>query len=275
MTTHTVIDADTGNFVDISDGGGGGGSGGLTDAELRASDVKVSLDGESVTVTGPITDTQLRASDVKISLDNEVVTVSGVIVTGGLTDTQLRASAVTISGVVTTGGLTDTQLRATNVGVVPHGLAIQVDATPTLTVASGYVTGDYVGTSTTPITFSGCAATNGGTGTIVGALLVDGAKQSIAGELWLFDTAPTAPNDSAAWAITDSEATKCVGIIPFGDAAHPYYASANNSVCPVGGLSIIFKTLVSSQNLYGCLVTRGSPSYANGDLTVRLRVWQD
>ena len=31
----------------------------LTDAQLRASDVKVSLDGESVTVTGPLTDSQL------------------------------------------------------------------------------------------------------------------------------------------------------------------------------------------------------------------------
>jgi len=72
MTTHTVIDADTGNFVDIDDSGGGGTvtiSGGLTDAQLRATPVPVS---------GPLTDTQLRASDVKVSLDNEIVTISGV-----------------------------------------------------------------------------------------------------------------------------------------------------------------------------------------------------
>jgi|WetSurMetagenome_2_1015567.scaffolds.fasta_scaffold07664_6 hypothetical protein len=60
-------------------------------------------------VTGPLTDAQLRASDVKVSLDSEVVTVSGVIVTGGLTDTQLRASDVKVSldnELVTVSGVT-------------------------------------------------------------------------------------------------------------------------------------------------------------------------
>lgn len=42
-------------------------SGPLTDAELRAADVKVTLDGESVAVTGPLTDTQLRATPVPVS----------------------------------------------------------------------------------------------------------------------------------------------------------------------------------------------------------------
>lgn len=232
MTTFTTIDADTGEFVELSQG----------DVQITAGDIEIG----AVEIKDASTDT--RAT----------VGANGLY-------TDVRATV----------GLTNTELRASNLGVVPHGLTVQVDATPTLTIASGYVTGDYVGTSTAAITFSGCASANGGTGLVVGALLVDGAKQSIAGELWLFDTAPTPPNDSAAWAISDSEATKCVGIIPFGDTAHPYYASANNSICPVGGLSIIFKTLSNSQNLYGCLVTRGSPVYANGDLTVRLRVWQD
>ncbi len=44
--------------------------------------------------------------------------VSGTITTGGLTDTQLRATPVPVSGTVTASGpLTDTQLRATPVPV--------------------------------------------------------------------------------------------------------------------------------------------------------------
>lgn len=54
--------------------------------------------GNTVSVSGPLTDTQLRASAVPVS--------------GPLTDTQLRASAVPVSG-----PLTDTQLRATAVPV--------------------------------------------------------------------------------------------------------------------------------------------------------------
>jgi len=56
----------------------------------------------------PVTDAQLRATPVP---------VSGTVSTGGLTDTQLRASAIPVSGTVTantglTQPLTDTQLRA-------------------------------------------------------------------------------------------------------------------------------------------------------------------
>ena len=66
----------------------------------------------SIAVTGPVTDTQLRASAVPVSLTSTTVTGS-VAVTGPLTDTQLRASAVPISlavaptTAVTNAGLTN------------------------------------------------------------------------------------------------------------------------------------------------------------------------
>lgn len=109
-------------------------TGGLTDAQLRATAVPVSLASTTVTntvattlasttitgsvaVTGPLTDAQLRATAVPIS---------GTVVTGDLTDTQLRANPVPVSGTVTVSnptaqGLTDTQLRAT---AVPISLAV-------------------------------------------------------------------------------------------------------------------------------------------------------
>ena len=59
-------------------------------------------------VTGPLTNTELRASDVKVSLDGEQVAVSNfpatqavsgtvTVANPGLTDAQLRASAVPVS----------------------------------------------------------------------------------------------------------------------------------------------------------------------------------
>ena len=82
-------------------GGGGGGTGGLTDAQLRATQLPVSFSGFS-----GLTDTQLRANPVNVSLTSF----------SGLTDTQLRAAPISVS-LSTYAGLTDTQLRAAPVTV--------------------------------------------------------------------------------------------------------------------------------------------------------------
>ena len=86
---------------------GGGSSGGLTDTQLRASPVPVALASG-----GGLTDTQLRATPVPVSggLTDSQLRAAAVPVAGPLTDTQLRASAVPV-----TGALTDTQLRASAV----------------------------------------------------------------------------------------------------------------------------------------------------------------
>lgn len=59
-----VIDTDT---LNVSIPGSVAVTGPLTNAQLRAADVIVSLDGESVAVTGPLTDAQLRAAPVVIT----------------------------------------------------------------------------------------------------------------------------------------------------------------------------------------------------------------
>jgi hypothetical protein len=83
-------------------------------------------------VSGPLTDTQLRASAVPVSgtffqATQPVSIASPVAVTGPLTDTQLRATAVPVSG-----PLTDTQLRATAVPVSGPLTDTQLRASPVL-----------------------------------------------------------------------------------------------------------------------------------------------
>lgn len=130
-------------------------SGPLTDAELRATAVPVSGTFWQATqpVSGPLTDVQLRASAVPISAaalplpagaataarqpalgvagtaSADVITVQGIAggtalpVSGPLTDSQLRATAVPVSGTFwqatqpVSGPLTDAQMRATPVPV--------------------------------------------------------------------------------------------------------------------------------------------------------------
>jgi hypothetical protein len=146
------------------------------------------------------------------------------------------------------------------------GNAITITLTPVLTVAGAYAPGDFVGTSATALILANAARVSLGSGVIESAVLEDSALQSQPCELWLFDTAITPPNDNAAWTLTDAHAKTCIGVIQFST----YYASALNSVANGVGLPIGFVSL--GTGLWGALVTRGSPTYATGDVTVRLNI---
>jgi len=144
--------------------------------------------------------------------------------------------------------------------------------TPTLSTHASYAANDYVGTSGVAMVFTDAARIINGKGRIVGATLIDYALQSVACELWLFDTAITPPDDSAAWTLSDAHAARLVCVIPFST----YYASALNSVSNgVPAFPAAFQTLAASKDLYGVLVTRGAPAYADGDLTVIVDILQD
>jgi hypothetical protein len=226
---------------------------------------------------------------VVIASDQDTLVVSGTVTSNA--GTNLNTSALALE---TGGNLAEIKTNTDNIPavgqaamaasmpvtmasdqsdlvVVPHNLADEIIVTPTLTIAATYVSGDYVGTSTTPMTFSNCARVNGGTGTIAGVALVDSNVASVAGELWLFDAPITTPNDSAAWAISGADALKCIGVIPFST----YYSGGNASVTFAEKQGIVFKTESDSRSLYGAFVTRGAPTYATGSLTFKLRVWQD
>lgn len=139
-------------------------TGPLTDAQLRAT---------AVPISGALTDTELRATPVPISGTVTVtdgsgpLTVDGTVsitgtvgvtqstspwvVTGPLTDTQLRATAVPVSG-----PLTDVQLRAT---------PVPVSGTVTITDGSG------------PITVDGTVTVNQGTSPWVSDMTDRAARQ--------------------------------------------------------------------------------------------------
>lgn len=157
--------------------------------------------------------------------------------------------------------------------VAGAGGSVSVKVTPTLTVHATYASGDYVGTSGTPMTFAGMARVPGGSGTILSALLIDAVVASVAAELWLFDTAVTPPADSAAWTVSDADAAHLIAVISFAT----YFASALNSVACPASLFQNYKCAAGDTALYGCLVTRGAPAYAavSGDVILVLKAVQD
>jgi hypothetical protein len=212
---------------------------------------------------------------------NEIVLLAGAAAIGSVAVSSMPnvSGSVTVSGTVAVNSMPNVSGSVTvnaigagenHLGSV-GGTGGQIDATPTLTVSGSYSANDYVGTSGSPIILTNMARVNAGSGRIVSATLVDYAAQSASMELWLFDTSPTPPTDNAAWSITDADALKCIGVIPFST----YYASALNSVSPAKDLNIGYKCGTGSKNLFACLVTRGTPVYVTGDINIRLNVVQD
>jgi hypothetical protein len=144
----------------------------------------------------------------------------------------------------------------------------------TMTSAGAYHANDFVGGDGVAITFPSCSRINQGYGGIIGATIIDKALQSASLELWLFDDLMTPPNDNAAWTVSDADAAKLVGVIPFST----YYASAANSVAmgTIANGILPFKVAGAAlKALYGCVVTRGTPTYATGDLVIRLLIVQN
>jgi hypothetical protein len=128
--------------------------------------------GTAMPVSGPLTDTQLRATAVPVSgtvtatgpLTDAQLRATAVPVSGPLTDTQLRATAVPVSGTVTaTGPLTDTQLRATAVPV--SGPLTDTQLRATAVPVSGPVTDAQLRATAVPV--SGTVAVSSITTAIV------------------------------------------------------------------------------------------------------------
>lgn len=147
--------------------------------------------------------------------------------------------------------------------------ATVVSVNPDMTIGGAYSANDYVGPTAISLEFENVVRASGETGVILSAVLIDKALQSKETELWLFEDSVLPPTDNAPWSISDVDAIKCIGIIKFDT----YYASAQNSVSIVTGSAIGFKA--TSTSIFGCLVTRGTPSYSPGDLVIKLSILQD
>lgn len=118
-------------------------------------------------------------------------------------------------------------------------------------------------------TFTSAGRASGGSGIITDAVVVNSSTSALTGELWIFDSAPTAVNDNAAFALSDSDALKLVAKIPFITEAQP-----SNALTHIQGLGIGY-TCVGSANLRFLVKVTAAYTPANAEtLTFRLKVQQ-
>lgn len=147
---------------------------------------------------------------------------------------------------------------------------LRASASPAVTTGSAYAAGNAVGGL---LVFAGLARVAGQGAILQTALLRDRSGNNVAWDLFLFDSAPAAPTDKAAVALAASDLAKCVAVVPLAGAA--LGAATSMGVIAAGGLGLAYR-LAGGTTLWGILVTRGAPSFANAaDLSVDLVAMPD
>lgn len=165
------------------------------------------------------------------------------------------------------------QCEAPNVaGGVPTGaVQSQVTATPTVTAASAYASGNSVGGLQT---FAGAVLTNGnGTGLLQKVVINYKSLQTAQTDLLIFNANPsgTTVTDKTAFSLATADFSKLIGVVHVTDCT----ALGTPSVCMAGNLALPVKTATGT-SLFGVLVTRGTPTFtATTDVSVTLQILQD
>lgn len=201
----------------------------------------------------------------------------------GLTDTQLRATAVAVSG-----PLTDTELRAADVKVTLDSETVTLAATEshlgfvglkTAEVAAtfarpadttAYTAKDAVTNSTSSpsvMTFTNACRVAGGCGSITKArLFVDSATAMLGAvlRLHLYHTAPTAINDNAAFTLLYANRDKRIGYIDFPALATEGTGSDSSAALWID-MPMAYCCAAADRNLYGLLeITTPGAAPASG-----------
>jgi hypothetical protein len=150
-------------------------------------------------------------------------------------------------------------------------------ATPTITSGTAYASGDLIGGK---LTFTNAVLSSLRHAELVGGVLYDSSKQNADIDLVIFSADPTATtftNDSA-FAVHANDLQKVVAVVKFRGTTD-YIGFSANSVAIVDTTAKRFRSTGTGSpfdNLYGALVSRGTPTYTSTSaLTVGITLWQD
>ena len=194
--------------------------------------------------------TKLLSLPVTLASDEDAVAVTGTFWQA----TQPVSLAAAPSTPVT-GTFWQTTQPISNAGIT-------ISQTPTVT-AGIYTANDAVGGL---LTFANAARVSGGGGVLKDVIIIDDNGQDAIMELWLFDTTITAMADNAPWAPSEADLRKLVGIASTGDGAWRAAGTPSSNLIEVSQRYDCVAT-----TLYGQLVTRGTPTFANtDDVTIRI-----
>lgn len=137
---------------------------------------------------------------------------------------------------------------------------------------SAYADGDAIGGC---LTFSNAVRFGGGSGMIQSLVVSDAANQQAVLDVVFFNEMPTETTftDQDELDIGAADLQKIIGVVPIAEA--DYADLKNNAAAAKNNVDLSF-ALASGINLYACIVSRGTPTYAAADdLQLRINIIQD
>lgn len=135
-----------------------------------------------------------------------------------------------------------------------------------LTIATtSYTAGDQVGTQ---FTIANAARVSGGTGRIKSVVLISAADIIGAYDVVFTNASITLAADNAAYAISDSDALKIVGLVPLAGA----YDIGNNRIAQAFNLNIPYNCS-GGTSLYAGLITRVAHTFFAATTDLQLTVY--
>jgi hypothetical protein len=190
----------------------------------------------------------------------QVAVVSGGGSSGGLTNTELRATPVPVTSVLTAG--------ETHIGQIGGTVAV---ITPTVTVdANIYASGDNFGGK---LTLTGMTRIAAGSGMIQSAVITSKALQTFTADVIFFNADPSASTftTNVAQALDDADLAKVIGVAQ----CNTVIALTDCSIHQATNLALPFR-LASGTTAYAAIVVRGTPTPATtSDIQLSIRVLQD
>lgn len=172
--------------------------------------------------------------------------------TGSTTDGDYSAISVSSTGEMQTLARRDLQ-------------RIAVGVTGVTTATTAYTAGDQVGTQ---VTIASAARLSGGGGVITGVTLIDQSDIIGAYDVVIFDSSVTLAADNAAFAISDADSLKIVGIVQLAGA----FDIGNNRVAQAYNLAIPY-VCSGGTSLYAGLITRGAHTFFTAGALPQINVY--
>lgn len=151
--------------------------------------------------------------------------------------------------------------------VIPHRdlQAIVVTSGGLTTASTAYTAGDQVGTQ---FTMANAARASGGTGTIVGVTLISAADIIGAYDVVVAKESISLASDNAAYAISDADANKLVGVISLVGS----YDIGNNRIAQAWNLAVPY-LCTGGTSLYCGLITRAGHTFFGATTDLQLTLW--
>lgn len=217
------------------------------------------LMGNGVTGTG--------SPRVTIASDNTAFSVNlGTI--GGTATAANQATEIASLATIATNTGAAIPAGESHIGEI-GGNQIRVQVAQTVTASSAYASGNAVGGL---MTIAGAARVSGslgaaGTGGILQNVAVDSkSAQTAAMEVWIFDANPSGSTctDKTGFVLATADFDKVIGVaaVPTTAANNSgWFSGSTGSVGQANNQAMAYD-LSSATSLFGCMVTRGTPTFA-------------